>query len=44
MLFKFTTTEMKVAEEFNKWLNEMSEKFGIDKDDIQEMVKSFLVG
>lgn len=31
-----------IAEEFSKWLNEMSEKFNEDTDDIQAIVKHFL--
>ena len=32
-----------IAEEFNKWLEDMAEKYGWDKDDIQALVKQFLM-
>lgn len=32
-----------LAEEFSKWLENMAEKYNWDKDDIQSMVKWFLM-
>lgn len=32
-----------LAEDFNKWLEDMAEKYRQDKDDIQELVKQFLM-
>jgi hypothetical protein len=31
-----------LLEDFNKWLEDMSEKYGMDKDDIQALIKQFL--
>ncbi len=31
-----------LAEDFNKWLENMSEKYGANKDDIQALIKQFL--
>ena len=31
-----------LAEDFNKWLEGMSEKYNCDKDDIQLLIKEFL--
>lgn len=31
-----------LAEDFNKWLDEMSEKYGVNKDDIQYLIKQLL--
>jgi hypothetical protein len=38
------TVEMlvKIAEELNIWLTVMAEKYNIDKDDLQSLVKQFL--
>ena len=33
---------IKIAESFNKWLTETAEQYGIDKDDLQEIIKSFI--
>ena len=32
-----------IAEEFNKWLEDMAEKYGCYKDDIQALIKQFLI-
>ena len=32
-----------IAEEFNKWLEDMSKKYGWDKDDVQALIKQFLM-
>ncbi len=32
-----------IAEEFNKWLEDMAKKYGWDKDDVQALVKQFLI-
>ena len=32
-----------IAEEFSKWLEEIAEKYGWDKDDIQVLIKQFLM-
>ena len=33
---------VKIAEELNKWLAETAEKFNMDKDDLQSLIKQFL--
>ena len=33
---------IKIAESFNKWLTETAKQYGIDKDDLQEIIKSFI--
>ena len=35
---------IEIAEKFNKWLNETSDKYRIDKNDLQNIIKSFLIG
>ena len=32
-----------IAEEFSEWLEDMAEKYGLDKDDIQSLIKQFLM-
>ena len=32
-----------ITEEFNKWLEDISEKYGWDKDDIQTLIKLLLM-
>lgn len=32
-----------VAEEFSEWLEDIAEKYQIDKDDVQEIIKHFLM-
>ena len=32
-----------IAEEFNKWLEDMAEKYKWDKDDMQSLIKQFLM-
>lgn len=40
---RMTTDDLiNIATQFDKWLKEMAEKHGVDKDDIQEIVKEFL--
>lgn len=34
---------IEIAKEFSKWLEEMSEKYGWDKDDVQSLIKQFLM-
>ena len=31
-----------IADEFKHWLEEMSERYDMDKDDVQELIKQFL--
>lgn len=33
---------IKIAESFNEWLTETAEQYGIGKDDLQEIIKSFI--
>ena len=33
---------LSIAEDFNKWLKEMADKYDIDKDDIQEIINHFI--
>lgn len=35
---------IEIAEKFNKWLNETSDEYQIPKDDLQDTIKSFLIG
>ena len=35
---------IEIAEKFNKWLNETSDEYQISKDDLQDIIKSFLMG
>lgn len=35
---------IEIAEKFNKWLNETSDEYQIGKDDLQGIIKSFLIG
>lgn len=35
---------IEIAEKFNKWLNETSDEYQISKDDLQAIIKSFLIG
>ena len=32
-----------LLEDFNKWISEMSEKYDMDKNDIQALIKQFLM-
>ena len=32
-----------IAEEFNEWLEDMTEKYGWDKDNVQALIKQFLM-
>lgn len=32
-----------IAEEFNQWLEDIAEKYGWDKDDVQSLIKQFLM-
>lgn len=32
-----------IVEEFSEWLESMAEKYGWDKDDIQYLIKLFLI-
>ena len=34
---------IKIAEEFNKWLDKTSKELNIDKDTLQEIIKQFLM-
>lgn len=34
---------VRIAEEFNEWLEYMAEKHNEDKDDIQEIIKQFFM-
>lgn len=31
-----------IAKDFNKWLEDMSEKYNWDKDEVQALIKQFL--
>lgn len=33
---------LNIAEKFNNWLIETAEYYGIDKDDLQEIIKNFI--
>lgn len=35
---------IEIAEKFTKWLNETSDEYQIGKDDLQSIIKSFLIG
>jgi len=35
---------IEIAEKFNKWLNETSDEYQIGKNDLQDIIKSFLIG
>ena len=32
-----------IAEDFSKWLEDTAEKYGWDKDDVQDLIKWFLM-
>lgn len=32
-----------IAEEFNKWLEDTAKKYGWDKNDVQALIKQFLM-
>ena len=32
-----------IAEDFNEWLKDMAEKYNLDKDNIQDLIKQFLI-
>jgi len=32
-----------IAEEFSEWLEDMAEKYGWDKNDVQALIKQFLM-
>lgn len=32
-----------IAEEFSEWLENIAEKYGWDKDDVQSLIKQFLM-
>ena len=34
---------IKIAEKFNRWLEETAAYYGMDKDELQEIIKSFIV-
>lgn len=34
---------VEVAEDFNEWLENMAKKYGWDKDDVQVLIKQFLM-
>lgn len=34
---------IKIVEEFNNWLDGVSLKFDVDKQDLQEIIKQFLM-
>ena len=35
---------IEIADKFNKWLNDTSNEYGIDKTDLQDIIKQFLIG
>lgn len=35
---------IEIAEKLNKWLNEVSDEYQIPKTDLQDIIKSFLIG
>jgi hypothetical protein len=37
------TEAVYIAEEFNKWLEDIAEKYRWTKDEIQELIKQFLI-
>ena len=32
-----------IAKDFNEWLKDMAEKYSLDKDNIQDLIKQFLI-
>lgn len=32
-----------IAEDFSEWLEDMAEKYNLDKDDVQDLIKQFLI-
>ena len=34
---------LNIAIDFNEWLKEMEEKYQIDKDNVQDIIKQFLM-
>lgn len=32
-----------IAEDFNEWLENMAERYNLDKDDVQALIKQFLI-
>lgn len=41
-MLKNVVKVIQIGEEFSKWLEEMSERYDMDKDDIQELIKQLL--
>ena len=35
---------IEIAEKFNDWLDEISTEYQIDKTDLQDIIKQFLIG
>ena len=33
---------MEIANKFNEWLNDISNEYGVDKIDLQDIIKQFL--
>ena len=33
---------IKLADEFNKWLEDIAKNYGVDKDEVQLLIKQFL--
>lgn len=38
-----TRDAISIAKEFNQWLEDMAEIYGWDKDDVQALIKQFLM-
>jgi hypothetical protein len=34
---------LNIAEEFSEWLEDIAEKYGWDKDDVQDLIRQFLL-
>lgn len=32
-----------IAEDFNEWLEDMAKKYNLDKNDVQDLIKQFLI-
>lgn len=44
MLEEMQQKLISIAEDFDKWLEEMAKKYNMPKDDVQALIKQFLIG
>ena len=44
MLEEMQQKLISIAEDFDKWLEEMAKKYNMPKDEIQALIKQFLIG